>query len=246
MFNPTIIGMEIMRENYLRIKNNHIIINPNLTSRNSLYLNLVILDNTIVENQRIHLFISKYDNDVNENVIYILEHFATKCKITIHIPKIVKDLKVVIEEDIKKFKDIHKVEFLNCKVFAESKGPSFQIHNKFWRCFNDGLNDKIIIVYDNDGIHVSYSLFDIKYSSYFYKTTKEHEKPGAIRSKPQKEHPELFKDLIIKQFKESTPEGILKSFKSDDDIWDYILGNGEWKVVGVDDGSKTNDNGGKN
>lgn len=245
MYNQIINGIEIPCENYLRVKNNHIIINPDFSSINKLYLNLVILDNTIVENQRIHLFISKYSKEINKCIIYILKHFAFSCKITIHIPKNVKDLKVVIEECLKEFKTTHGIEYLNCKVFIESKGPSFKIHNKFCGCFNDGLNDEVDIIYGKKGIHINYSLLDAEYSNYFYKGIRGCNKPGAIRTKPQKEYPELFKDLIIKQFKESTPEGILKSFKSDDDIWDYILGNGEWKVVGIDDGSKTKDNGGK-
>ena len=33
----------------------------------------------------------------------------------------------------------------------------------------------------------------------------------------------------IKEFKESTPAGILKQFKSDDDIWDYLNNQGEWE-----------------
>ena len=42
--------------------------------------------------------------------------------------------------------------------------------------------------------------------------------------------PELFKDQIIENFKKATPELILKSFKDDNDIWDYINKNGEWSV----------------
>lgn len=33
----------------------------------------------------------------------------------------------------------------------------------------------------------------------------------------------------IKEFKETTPAGILKQFKSDDDIWDYLNNQGEWE-----------------
>ena len=33
----------------------------------------------------------------------------------------------------------------------------------------------------------------------------------------------------IREFKETTPAGILKQFKSDDDIWDYLNNQGEWE-----------------
>lgn len=33
----------------------------------------------------------------------------------------------------------------------------------------------------------------------------------------------------IKEFKKTTPAGILKQFKSDDDIWDYLNNQGEWE-----------------
>ena len=32
----------------------------------------------------------------------------------------------------------------------------------------------------------------------------------------------LFKNEIIKNFRKYTPDGILKGFKDDNDIWDYI------------------------
>ena len=33
----------------------------------------------------------------------------------------------------------------------------------------------------------------------------------------------------IREFKKTTPAGILKQFKSDDDIWDYLNNQGEWE-----------------
>lgn len=43
-----------------------------------------------------------------------------------------------------------------------------------------------------------------------------------IRSMATRENPELFKDDIIRRFKDVTPDGILKTFKDDDDIWSFI------------------------
>lgn len=239
-------GIDVYYENYLRIRNNHILINPDMNAVFiKLYKNIIISDNTILENQKIHLFICKYDSKVNESIIYILKHFSAGCKIVIHIPKLTKDLKITLENDIEEFVRINKIEYPVCKIITERSGPSFKVHGKNWSFVNDSITDIVNIVYSNKGIHISYSIFDVKYSNYTYHELRISKKPGAVRTKPQRDNPELFKDLIIKQFKEATPDGILKAFKNDNEIWDYILGNGEWKVLGVDNGSKTKDNGGK-
>ena len=43
-----------------------------------------------------------------------------------------------------------------------------------------------------------------------------------FRSKCNMEYPELFKEEIIERFKNITPDGILKSFKDDEDIWEFV------------------------
>ena len=45
----------------------------------------------------------------------------------------------------------------------------------------------------------------------------------------RKRRVDMEKEKRIKEFKESTPAGILKQFKSDDDIWDYLNNQGEWE-----------------
>ncbi len=41
----------------------------------------------------------------------------------------------------------------------------------------------------------------------------------------------MSREEKIKEFKATTPAGILKQFKSDDDIWDYLNNQGEWEAT---------------
>ena len=43
-----------------------------------------------------------------------------------------------------------------------------------------------------------------------------------FRSNCNTQYPEMFKEEIIERFKNITPAGILKSFKDDEDIWEFV------------------------
>ena len=40
---------------------------------------------------------------------------------------------------------------------------------------------------------------------------------------------------MIANFKKCTPSGILKAFKTDDDIWDYIMMTNDWSPDGSEE-----------
>jgi len=57
----------------------------------------------------------------------------------------------------------------------------------------------------------------------------EEEDNGIFGTEEMKLNPEMFKDKLIEGFKKECPERILITFKSDDDIWDYIMQQGNWE-----------------
>ena len=220
-------------KNYIRIRNIHILIN--VSESNYYHLENVVGNKM---NQVFHIFVTEFND--NKPLIRLIKRYGTSAKIIIHVPYKLSDLKKTIDMDIKNA--LYNVYNKNdpeekYKIIVERKNVSFAVND---------LNQMMIDVdFDKKMIKLSIRLYEEEFSSYFYKgINMSHHKSGtgAIRTMPQMKFPELFKDKIIKQFKESTPDGILKSFKNDNDIWDYIMGNGEWKVLGVDSGEKTNDN----
>lgn len=194
-----------MYGNYIHFKDMHIFNNIN-------DINISIADNFKDKiNQRIHIFITTHQCiDILKSLIKI----CNKAKIFIHVPYHVKD--------IKKYLDIELEDFPNVKVFLERKGPSFSINE-----YTHGFYYKMMldVIYNEDEVLMSINLHRTSFQSYFIS----HCKHGAIKTNLQKEYPELYRDEIIQNFKDETPKGILKSFKDDNDIWNYIMNNNEWK-----------------
>ena len=58
-----------------------------------------------------------------------------------------------------------------------------------------------------------------------------HKKNGYFANESEERHPELFKDEIIANFKATTPLGILKTFKSEEDIWNYIVAERNYRTA---------------
>ena len=197
--------------NYIHFRNIHVIINPSDKNIND---NLESIKDK--SNQVIHIFLLDFKRiDKVESII----NLYPKSKIIIHIPYQVKDIKKYLDSlNIDAFKN------KNVKVFIERKGPSFCIAeniNGYYQKFN--LNVK----YNDDGVETSISIHNTDYPNYKIKYL--GGEGGAIKTILQRDNPELFKKEIINNFRSSCPKGILKTFKSDNEIWDYIMMNGEWE-----------------
>lgn len=201
-------------DNYIRLGNIHIFIGMNDHTLG------IIRGIRKVANQNVHIFLTSPDNIGSEldEIVTIVAMYMDDARLTIHVPKFIRDVKTLAVNAFKKYP--------YCKIVGESRGPSFRI---------PGMNKMLDIVYTKKGITASVRLYSSQYSGYKVHgcdpNSRDPMEHGAVNSIPRLKNPDMFKNEIIKSFKKSCPDGILSSFKSDDDIWDYIMMNGEWSVV---------------
>lgn len=205
--------MEKIENNYIQFGNMHIIFNldNNIHSR---IASLVFPNNSqgnkSVLNQNFHIFLTSMNN-MQEYLKSTVNLLNGALKVTIHIPKNVEDLKVLTELYLSE-------SDTPCKIIIERKGPEFVMSG------NDRLTLKL--EYLDDGISVCVPVTKIGYTDYNLQGN-----PGAIRTAPMRLLPDIFKDKIIANFKESCPANILLSFDTDTSIWEYIMEQGEWSTT---------------
>lgn len=206
---------------YIKIGNIHILIGIDSKS----LINIKATED--VSNQNVHIFLTSPDdinNDFRE-MIKVVSMYMDDTRLTVHIPKFIRDVKPLI--DLKEFSAVDGCKMHKyCTMVCESKGPSFRI---------PGTDNMLDIIYTKKGITSCIRLYERQYTGYKVQgcdpNSKDPMARGAINSIPRMNNPEMFKKDIIKSFKQSCPDGILSSFESDDDIWDYIMMNGEWSVI---------------
>lgn len=164
-------------------------------------------------NQRIHIF-DIYPDTISNIICTTAEELNKSSKLVIHIPRLFKDYKMILEN---KMKDIST----NWKISLESEPVTFH--------FDKGTRDFVVGFTNTSKRTLKLSVYVeiLQYTDvgkYFIGGG-----DSAVMTWPQAKNMELFKDTIIKNFKRSTPEGILQSFKDDNDIWDYLTNENDWK-----------------
>ena len=239
------------QKNYMCIGNMHIFINFNhdnfeyITSINprSVQTIHVFITTHAAINNDLKMLIGKYKKFVVDGQEY-------RSKIVIHLPRRIKELKTLIE----KFLGPEYVVDNGYILIAERKGPRFML-DSYPDCF-EYIDNWLNIIYDKSSIkitmtrepghpkkHVLYGRggypISIKFPEYPYNVIDKDNDPGIFETAEMRLEPEMFKDKLIAGFKENCPEGILKSFKTDEDIWDYIMEQGTWSQKDTPD---TNEN----
>lgn len=177
-------------------------------------------------NQKVHIFISGSKGDVIPNlpafIAFLMRYPETPTTIVVHVPKKVPFLYEMTDLVLKGIEP--KLKY---KLIRESRFVSFRTH---WPVFLD-------VTFMDDEIVTNINLRRYEYP----KTTKVN-KDGKFASGPlcdptMRDNIQMFKPQIVDGFKRSAPDGILKAFNNDEEIWDYIIQNGEWKLSEADDGS---------
>lgn len=218
---------------YVHIGNNHIFVNLFTGTKERLYDIHDFIDKTGDMNQHIHIFVSAI-LDMDD----FIKHIAVndpRAKTIIHIPRRLADYKRMIEYHYKKYlldnecifdadADVSKVSWV--KIIVESKGPSFKFPRGSVARAKYGQVDA---VYTRDSIILSIPIVNHSYDpEYNVKYLNNHSSQAAIQTKFQKDNMEMFKDVIIKNFRRVCPSGILKTLNTTDKIWEYITAEGEW------------------
>ena len=199
-------------EHYVRIGNINILIQPNAET---LDLLRKYLGDT--RNQVIHIF-ELYPVSIINLLAAICTSVHPETKIFIHIPRILKDNVRLVKPAIDELG--RRVKFI-----TERKEVSFKYYEHYYpKYFKISFSKD----YWNYYIHIyeEVKTYGLSASQYLISDN------NAIRTEPQRKHPELFRDIIINNFKKSNPKGIVKTFKNDDEIWEFLKENG---VVNIEE-----------
>ena len=219
--------------NHMCIGNNHILINfgmenlmfmRQLKPKSLKKVHIFITDPSCI-NTSLKDFIYKFGGgDKNSKFI---------SKIIFHIPKKLNGISNIINS---KIGDIGQY-----KIFTEKSGVKFSMDpdSKFELSLK--YNQKCIdvnIVYGPDGYAFNntennntwvfiQNMSIVKLKSSMFKYPNPDSRDDITDE--MKLNPEEFKDILLAKFKESCPPKILETFKSDDDIWNYIIKECQWK-----------------
>jgi len=199
-----------------RVGNKHIILQ--LSNKTCDYIYKIC---SSMDNQRIHVF-EVYPEAVSNRINWVISlgRLNKRNKIIFHFYKSIRDYakhialscsKIGSNEGFNYVIDSDKVVFESIKNIAQSKGiPRQKYHLEVVYRFDEYHNHLYL------DIVTTICKLEIPYKVHYY--LGEQTFDTIMKSR----YPDEFKNEIIKNFKKYTPDGILKGFKDDNDIWDYI------------------------
>jgi len=177
--------------------------------------------------RKVHVFITSHAS-INDSLKTMANIYGkpskskNNCtKIIIHIPYPIKELAPLVKE------------FMGdspYQMYVEGRGKK--------GCavlFTDDGNYTVLIGYFKNylGISVSGDYRNrgtiVKFPKYPYNPIEE-DNQGIFSNAAERLNPIQFKDKLVEAFKKNCPPSLMKSFKGDDDIFDYIVEQGEWSV----------------
>lgn len=158
---------------------------------------------------RVHVFVTSNDDIRSGNLDDLIMIFRDnnshpRSKFVIHVPWDVRSIMP------KLYKEHECTQTKPFKVVMERNGLFFRIPNTDCILKIDYVDNKIVTsipIYDKEII--------------------EKRDPHNV-SEDIKKHKEEYKEFYLEFFKATTPLGILKTFKDEDDIWDYIMMQNGW------------------
>lgn len=205
---------------YTRVKNNHIFVQFDVEQ-------FPTIEKIIAKkHQKIHIF-DLYPIAIKNCIQKIIDMADNTTSVIIHIPKMMIDYERVLRKELTN-KDHKKVRFS-----IESKPVEFYIRRSdvinsssdesLNKIFKVGYSKELKYYKLESYMHLERDRYVLNRGDY------DREIRMAFESVCQVRDPELFKDVIIKNFKRNCPKGILTNFKTDDDIWEYLVWSDEEK-----------------
>ena len=239
MKNLTIWDMEITPK-YFNVGIQHLLFQPGSEE-------IAILNENLKTRHKIHIFLTSWNEDIQLNLIACMDcAAATMSKVFIHIPKICRDLQKIIIKSIETISDKISYKYkYGYKILIDGNNATnictgSKLYTGLARAGITLSTEATVSINTNnyklDAVLNMNTYTEQKYNGHWEINLAhldisklDFNLEGVFSSKYRKDDPELFKDLIIKDFKQNTPKGIIKSFKNDDDIWDYIMEENEWE-----------------
>ena len=206
------------QENYINIGNTHIFINwsvPNASHLDNLNPSSI---------HKVHVFLTDGESIVGGAANYLVQS-QPQAKIIFHVPKQVKELKKLLAKYI---------EGDNYRCIVESKpvifSKSVYARRLFYRVWY-----RVSINYNEDhiSIDIGKKIYPKAINSpmiIFPKFYYGFNPVGIFETQSQVDNPLDFSEDLVEAFKQQCPEGILSSFKNDEDILEYIIQQGKWEV----------------
>ena len=217
-----VLKMVMGQDNYFSIADTHVVLDfckGNLVFINSLPRGAI---------RKIHVFITNHDS-INHHLNELFHRYTdpknqkpNKVKIIVHIPEYADELVTLFKKFSKDY--LNKIQlFIETKdvVFTDVKTERFKVSIIYRPTF---LRVKMRFA----GLpHMSYKWNDFYY---YHEGSMTRENAGIFSNLKVRLNPEDFKDELIEAFKNQAPEGILKGFKSDEEIWDFIMNNARYTM----------------
>lgn len=202
---------------YIRVQNQHLFFNP-------VYMTYHDVPDALKQirekqNQKIHVFLGVLDGNTIQNLVLFLNecrlHEGYQPKIVVHVSK-VSECADVIRRSMEGYP-------WDWKLSIESKPMQFKINDSFdlQVAFGGGCM--------NIGVRLLCLGSEAPYLIDYEPGTKKHP-TGPMANVLYRKDPDRFKQKIIESFKAQCPPGILASFHSDEDIWNYVMQANEWNI----------------
>ena len=197
------------QKNYIRMANTHIFVN--ITKDNVDY----ILDRTIdIEGiDDVAVMITNH-SAVNENLLFFADYMTSKMGIRI---------KIYIRPGDPELEHFLSQRLINFKTDIIATAW-YSIRERFQFISINFLEDHIELIYGpGEG-----STIDITFPKFYYiESAFGDDSPGIFDNIEMRLKPEEYRPHLIEAFKQQMPEDIWRNL-ADDEIWDYIMEQGEW------------------
>lgn len=213
--------------NYFAIGHVHVFFNFNAKNFNFI--------NSLPPNaaRKIHVFITNHQA-INYHLCELVRRYTGE-----EAKKNHRNIKIVLHFFKEDVTDQNSLVSLFKLTFKDLMGRFYWSMDKHDVVFSDERNKnyKASIIYTKNFLRVkfggkNYGTISARFPEYEYNVDPDSERDnsGIFETLEERLNPEIFRDKLIAAFKEKCPKGILKGFKDNNDIWDFIMNNSEFKM----------------
>lgn len=187
----------------------------------------------IVRTWRIHIFVDSIQF-TKDPFVNALREIHPMAHIYLHVWKCHVDMVKLLEHSeagalpnvrIVRENPMLPVQFAIPQYYRKQLRTSTQKKSTYRPMLTFRYHDHGGRMYTSCEVTVEYTKKNIQYYCDFIDLKNRQRDEFPFRTHATKARPGLFREEIIARFKQVTPPSILKGFKDDDDIWDFVSNN---------------------